>query len=74
MKSIRQFYNIKSIICIFDMCFEEDPCKHNVKFYNKSDDVLIVKLSITDIYKLCKELKYPIPPHIETEHIKWSKK
>lgn len=73
MKSVKGYYNVKSIICIFDMCFEEHPCKHNVKFYNKSGDVLIVKLSIQDIYKLCIELKYPIPPHIETEHIKFSK-
>lgn len=74
MESIMKHYNIKNIICIFDTCFEECPCQHNVKFYNKYRDVFIVKFSMPDIYKLCIQLKYPIPEHIEKEYIMWSKK
>jgi len=74
LNKMKTRYNVKHIISIFEMCFETYPCQHNVKFYNKKDDVMILKMSMVDIYQLCNELDYPIPEHIKQEYSIWSKK
>lgn len=69
---IKNHYNVKCILTIFEMCFlDNNKYIHNVKFYNKNDDLMIIKMPVYDIYQLCLELNYKIPKFIEDEYIYW---
>lgn len=66
--------DIIEIININSVCTEKYPCQHYVLYKTKDGNKKQKTIFMQDIYKLCKNLDYNLPEHIENEYNFWKNK
>jgi hypothetical protein len=66
--------DIKEIININSVCTGAYPCQHYVLYKTKDGNKKQKTIFMQDIYKLCKNLNYKLPEHIENEYNFWKNK